>query len=142
MEGFEPSSSAHVTHYPLLLLHLLTHCTSFTTPPPLFSFDLAIIGIFCTELCLVPFPKDHRPRPTLFTFILRLWSFSFFFFLKNKGTILRTRKCTPEETFHGQSKEEKLLRPLCDICWNTLVTRSEELPLFRHQVVRQKKALR
>lgn len=77
MEGFEPSSSAHVTHYPLLLLHLLTHCTSFTTLPPLFSFDLAIIGIFCTELCLVPFPKDHRPRPTLFTFILLLWSFFF-----------------------------------------------------------------
>lgn len=127
---------------PIILCYCCT-CSPIALPlllcHPSSPLTLLLLVFFAPNYVLFRSQKTTDPiAPSSLSYFFS----SLFFFLKNKGTILRTRKCTLEETFHGQSKEEKLLRPLCDICWNTLVTRSEELPLFRHQVVRQKKALR
>lgn len=55
IEGFEPSSSAHITHYPLLALHLLTQHAI-----PLPSFHSRCPSFFSSPCCY-----SLRPPPPL-----------------------------------------------------------------------------
>lgn len=132
IEGFEPSSFC--SYYPLSsAISAPAHPSNFLSAP-LSPIDLAgrfFLLLLLPHSCLHSFLKRFPP-----SFISDFFS----------GMPLKKHRCQCKKmkdgTFFKDKFGKKLLWHLCDIFCDTLIARSEGLPLFRHQVVQQKKALR